>query len=427
MGQRGVKLFLEGQAPTKLKSGLGTIFSELIPGATPELNKRSHFNKTSHLKYLLPVSQSKLMEGGIPFHDECDQEVFLNPFSSEIKNKNMLVTGLSGSGKSVFVNKLVHKLIDKHPTVILDKGGSFKKLTDYHGGVVLSGGINPMQFKDPIFIREFILSVVDKNEFTKLCRGKLLFLIKEFLASSQEQSFKRLLKFLESEFAGISYYFEDIKDYISENNASEVPILYVDVESYPKNMIPPIIIFILGYFKNHKAKEKILVFDECWSFLADHSEYIDECFRTFRKSGAFPVAISQGIDDFKAINSSLSNSITNNSFFKIYFPQESRSEGDLTTFDRSRIKDLHFKKNVYSDCYLKSSDNKYRKIIRNYLTPLELELFHTEPGGDDHLNLFLENNKQYFKSTKDAIDAFVGLKYAQDTNSFNDANSHIWN
>ena len=319
---KGLKTFVEGQDPLKGKSGLGVIFSDLIPGVRPKFNLRNHLDKTSHLMFLLPFSKSRLMKNGVVFHDIQDEEIFFNPFDSDLKNKNMLVTGTSGAGKSVFVNKLVHHLIEDHPTVILDKGGSFKRLSLYHGGEVLSDGFNPFQFKDPFYLREIILSVVDKKKFGKLERGQLLKSIKEGLEKSQ--SFHDLLNFLERDFPCISSYFEDIKEFLTDSMLDFKPILYVDVENYPKSIISPLIIFLLEYFKNLPVKEKILVFDECWSFLKGHSAYIDECFRTFRKSGGFPIAISQSIKDFENIGSDLFQSITNNSFLKYIFLRKSR-------------------------------------------------------------------------------------------------------
>jgi hypothetical protein len=63
----------------------------------------------------------------------------------------------------------------------------------------------------------------------------------------------------------------------------------------------------------------------------------------------------------------------------------------LDVFDLEKVGSLKNKKSVpishhdYSDFYLKSSDNKYRKVLRNQLTPQELELYHTEKGGSKKL------------------------------------------
>jgi len=413
---RGMKTFVEGQSLRKFKSGLACLFNELIPGVRPTLGLRKLVNKSSHLRYLLPLNRSHLMDKGILLHDRMDGPIYFNPFLENIKNRNMLVTGTSGAGKSVFVNKVVHCLIDKHPTVILDKGGSFKRLTLYHQGEVLASGFNPMQFKDPVYLREIILSVVDRDKFGKLEKGKLLKAIKELLPSVSK--FHELLAKLEGEFPGISLYFEEIKNHLTNDELEFKSILYVDIDNYPKGIVAPLIIYLLEYFKNLPEKEKILVFDECWSFLKDHASYIDECFRTFRKSGAFPIAISQAVKDFSIFDRELGQAITNNSYFKVYFPQELEAQGELSIFDVENINSLSFEKGVFAECYLKTADNSYRKTIRNYLTALELELFHTEAGGDEKLFGFLQHFGRFFKSAKEAIETYVRLKHEQDKSDF---------
>ncbi|HAZ11768.1 MAG TPA: hypothetical protein DCY86_03195, partial [Bdellovibrionales bacterium] len=256
----------------------------------------------------------------------------------------------------------------------------------------------------------------DKEKFGKLEKGRLLKVIKEILPAVS--TFKELLNRLDEEFKGLSLYFEEIKDYITDQELEFRPILYVDIENFPKGIVAPIIIYLLEYFKNIPAREKILVFDECWSFLKDHASYIDECFRTFRKSGAFPIAISQAMKDFSIFDRELGQAITNNSYFKVYFPQELTPDNELSSFDIERVNSLGYEKGVYSECYLKSSDNSYRKIIRNYLSPLELELFHTEAGGDEKLMRFLEHFGKFFKTTPEAIQSFVRLKHEQDKTDY---------
>lgn len=406
-----LECFIEGHNLKRLKTGLGSIFSELIPGVRPSFRHRSIPNKTGHLKYLIPINESHLMNKGIELFDNSYERIYFDPFHPDFQNRNMLVTGSSGGGKSVFVNKLVHSLIDEHPIVILDKGGSFRRLCLYHGGIGLETGVNPMQFPNAEFLREFILSVVDGEKFKKLEKGKLLKEIKTFLKRIKDGSFWELLEYLKNTFPEIDLYFEDIKDFITDENLEFAPIFYVDIENYPKTQMAPLIIYLLEYFKNLPASEKILVFDECWQFLRDHAQYVDECFRTFRKSGAFPIAISQGLGDFTTLENGLYSSITNNSYFKIFFPQEQIQDPEICEFDNENIKALAFRKNKFSDCYLKTQDNKFRKVMRVLLTPLEKELFHTEAGEDQLFYKFFYDKRPYFPSNKETINAFVRLKY----------------
>lgn len=411
MNLKGTSLFIEGNNLKKAKSGLMSIFSELIPGVKPKLNLRTHTDKLSHLIKLLPVKGSYLHDKGIPLKDIHGDIIYLDPFSKNIPSRNMLVSGTTGAGKSVFVNKIIHHLCENHPTVIVDKGGSYKKACLYHEGTVLDIGFNPMQFNDPIYLREIILSVVDSSQFSKLDRGKLLAEIKSLIEYGVDDFWGLIVK-LESSFKGLGYYFEDIKDYITDKKIEDSPILYCDLDEYPSNIVSPFIIFILEYFKRIQNIEKILVFDECWAFLKNHRDYIDNCYRTFRKTGAFPVSLAQSLYDFKSDDEGLASTLINTSYFRVLFPQELGIHADISHTDKDRVEGLSFVKNKYTQCYLKSSDNKIRKTLTVELTPLEWELFNTEPNHNDQFYSYFADHRKYFSSNKKTIDSYIRMKYA---------------
>ena len=217
---------------------------------------------------------------------------------------------------------------------------------------------------------------------------------------------------LEPHFPGLSLHFEEIAPYILESSPTKTRFLYVDADDSPVNFVAPLVVWLLEYFRQIPRAEKVLVFDECWSFLEDHARWIDGCFRTFRKTGAFPVAISQSLRDF--VRTGLGDSILNNSHFRVFFPQTLEEGDDTDPFDIGRIRSLRFEKGNYSQCYLKSSDNRYRKILENPLTPLEYQIMHSDPGGEEKLLNFLDRFGEFFQSRKDGIEAFVRLRHEND-------------
>lgn len=79
---------------------------------------------------------------------------------------------------------------------------------------------------------------------------------------------------------------------------------------------------------------------------------------------------------------------------------------------------MSLKKNVFSDCYLKTEDNKIKKVIRNYLSPLELELFNTEPEKQEQLKEFLKKFQRFFKNSKETIKSYVRLKHEKDNHFY---------
>ena len=86
-------------------------------------------------------------------------------------------------------------------------------------------------------------------------------------------------------------------------------------------------------------------------------------------------------------------------------------------------KDFSLKRNVFSDCYLKSSDHSFQKIIRNFLTPLELELFNTESIDNDEVFKFINQFGEVYSSPGQAIDSYVRLKYGSHKEDYDVFNS----
>jgi len=105
------------------------------------------------------------------------------------------------------------------------------------------------------------------------------------------------------------------------------------------------------------------------------------------------------------------SSITNNSYFKVFFPQEYIEDKDVSEFDNGRISSLQYQKGEYSECYFKTQDGLYKKILRIFLSPLELELFHTDSGQSDNFLKFFKDQRDYFSSNRETIDSFVRLHH----------------
>jgi len=70
-----------------------------------------------------------------------------------IDNRNMFIVGPSGSGKSFFTNSYVRHLLDcGHHVVIIDLGGSYKRLCELYNGIYLD-----FDLKNPLMHNPFIL------------------------------------------------------------------------------------------------------------------------------------------------------------------------------------------------------------------------------------------------------------------------------
>jgi type IV secretory pathway VirB4 component len=371
--------------------GLSILFPALLPGNLPTWLKSNRL-PTSYLINCLPLKRDFLHEEGITFHSNDLKIVKLDIFNPASTNFNCLISGHSGSGKSVLAQKITQELIQKDvSTLILDRGGSFLKLTKYHQGNLFHENFNPLQFKSPQYLTEFILSVIPAKERDAKFEGKLLKIIKKILENEEYDNFELFLEKIEAFIPDISLFFEEILPYLRGKTTHASALTYVDTQNYPDKILPPLIIFLIEYFKDLKGK-KVFVFDECWHLLEKNTSYIGECFRTFRKQGASAIAITQMYTDF--LEKPIGRAIIQNSFYKFIFSQDLKEDEYFSSHDVEKIKSLKSINGDHSQFYLKTPFNK--KIIRYYQTPLEYELFTSN----------FEENQKFYKFHDDLIKHF---------------------
>ena len=195
-------------------------FGVIVPGlffGVPTLFKRSHQLTATYLTMLLPLDRDFLQEDGLQLWSRTGWPLYFDNFDLNAENFNVAITGPTGVGKSVFAQKIVdHARIKERSVVIIDKGGSFSKYLDYYGGNIFSMQFNPMEFKDPLFLKEFILVFIPDLEITTKEKGKLFVEIQSAL-NNGVSTFQELIEFLESKIPEISYYFSEIWPYITND------------------------------------------------------------------------------------------------------------------------------------------------------------------------------------------------------------------
>ncbi len=391
--------------------GLKLLFASILFGQRPTF-KRSHEPPTSYLVNMIPLLYDRLHNKGLILHSRRINEIRFNLFDESSLNFNILISGQSGSGKSMIAQKILKDAIqNNHSAIVLDLGNSFKKTIRYYGGESLSTSFNPMQFKCPHYLKEFIVSVIPQNELSSKLEGKIFTIISNELEKCQ--SFKDLIFIIEHEIPDIDLYFSELWEFFDDIERPLSELTYVDTSLYPDKIKAPLIIFLIECFKNLDGN-RVFVFDEVWSFLNKNAEYISECFRTFRKHGASAIAISQGVEDF--IQTPLGLSIAQTSFTKFYFSQTivANAQGFVDDFDQDRIKELGTKNKSHSEFYLKSEN--HRKVIHYYPTNQEYELFTSNYEDNKTFNLFLEENQKYFPFWK-TFDRYINFKYLNGVNN----------
>lgn len=373
---KGAKLHVEG-------SGLSHFYQSLVPGV-PASFKRALQVPSDYLSYLFPYHRDFVMSEGFELTSRRDEAIYFDLFSPEALNYNILITGSSGQGKSMMANKLLwHELSRGTKAMVLDLGNSFAKNAKFHNGVILSQKFNPYQFKNPRYLKEFVLAAMDEK-LPKREEGRLFEVIKAISEDQNIKSFQGFLKELEKSFSGIRYYFNEIEEFFTDESPPLNDFTYSDFTHYPEAMKAPLIIYLIEYFK-HLEGEKIFIFDECWHLLLKNADYIAECFRTFRKHKASAVAISQNLDDFS--DSQLGRVIIQNTYFKFLFRQSLSTSEFIDAQTKVMLDSIQSIKGAYSEFLLLTENIK--KPIRFYPSPLEYQVMTSAREDNQQIEEYL--------------------------------------
>ena len=392
------------------KLSFGSIVPTIFFGVPP-IFKRSHLLTASYVSNILPLNREYIFEEGLELFSRAGNPLYFDNFESSSENFNVAITGSTGVGKSVFAQKLVdYSRLQDRSVVIIDIGESFLKYLEYYGGNIFSQKFNPMEFRNPTFLKEFILSFIPEKEISTKEKGKLFIEIKSGLSEGIE-SFNELIKYLDLKIPDISYYFAEIWPFITEEKSQKSKITYVDLSIYPEVIIPGVILFTIEYFKNLGTQEdyRILLIDECWKLLTRNHEYIAECFRTFRKHGCAAVSITQNIEDLVSLGQ-ISSAILGNCNYKIIFRQSlsERCKVFFSDYEVELISSLNSEKGNFSEFLIIAKDGTKRKVARYYASPLEYAIFNTTKSDRIKWQKFKDKYNDIF-SVKEIMNAFIVL------------------
>lgn len=372
--------------------GLSYFYQGLIPGVFPSF-KRAIQMPTDYLSYLFPIHRDFLYKKGMDLHSRSGNQIKFDLFCESSVNFNGLITGTSGQGKSMFVNKIIkHEVEAGTKALILDLGYSFLKTTKYLAGANLSKSINPMQFKNPRFLKEFIVAGIEEP-MSKKEQGRLFEAIGNYLCETDD--FFELLNLLERDFSGITYYFKEVQAYIDNNITSDNPLTYCDLSEYPDAIKAPLLVFLIEYFRSLEGK-KIFVLDECWNLLEKNADFVSEAVRTLRKLHGSLIAISQNFDDFS--KTQLGKVIIQSTNYKFLFKQAVNSSEFLSSFDVDLLESIKSEKGEYSEFLFLSEGIK--KPLRYIPTPLEYQLFTSDPYDRAIFDKYMEEKGKFLPFRK---------------------------
>lgn len=398
------------------------IFSQsALPNARS--SERSKKIKTSNLCDFIPLY------GPWPGHEKSSvllksrtgSLIKFNPFDSSLANANQLVSGGSGSGKSVMTNLLLLQMLKENPKVFfIDIGGSYKKLTENLSGQYVELGVNdqlsvnpfdlaPGEIKPSSHKIKFIVGLVelmtkehDSARIPKLARAEIeeavqkvyevsknprLSDLRELLLKNSDKDIQTYGKIL-TPWCGSTPYgkFLDQPTTI-EFHRDIVAFDLKGLESYPD--LQAVCLYIITDLvwrevQRDRSKMKFIVFDECWKLLKDDAGvvFIEEVFRTVRKYYCSATAISQDLNDF--LSSSISSALLPNCAVKWVLMQ---NQNDFTKMKEvlglndneiELIQSLHQEKGEFSEAFLLAGPER-RTVAVIEPTPLELWIATTDP------------------------------------------------
>lgn len=353
-----------------------------------------------------------------------------DPFSPELTNSNMIVSGGSGTGKSFFANSLISQMLKLNPKVyILDIGASYRRICETLGGQYVELGI-----KSDMAINPFSLEGIERTD-TEAIDQKIKFLVSIVEIMTKETGRDGLGRLEKSELEGhIKAVLRDDADprlsslmtRLIDDADPEMKRLgrilalwcgdspygkFVDRETTVR-LDRDVVCFDLKGLENHadlqsvclflvtdliwrevqrdRTRMKFTIFDECWKILADDTaaNFIGEVYRTYRKYRASAIAISQTMDDF--VKSKVAAAIMPNSSVRWILKQTGADQKglkealQLNNSEMALIANLESQKGQFSESFLMAESN--RQVVRIESTALEYWLFTTNPPDLELLN-----------------------------------------
>ena len=316
--------------------------------------------KTSNLVNFLPVvADPKRLSGGLLLPTMRHQISFFDPFRCGADNYNMAITGGSGAGKSFFTQALVKSIYARGGKIwILDKGQSYKKLTQTLGGVYLDHTqirLNPFthlgkvqQLRDagtfgdvvnekgikvdPIIevlgnITALIATMASPNEaldsFQDAILGDAILIAwKEKGNTARIDDVQTALFAIAVDNPGdrrISDIATQLNKYCSGgiygavfNEPSQldpsIDITTLELDDFSNELLRPVVFALMVainqqmFLSGQRAIPKVCIIEEAWKLMsgtnAQSKEFINEGYRTARKFGGSFATVTQGISDF---------------------------------------------------------------------------------------------------------------------------------
>lgn len=428
-GKRGLKLF-------KDRYRIQDFYRETIWGVRPTFKQGAIVagTNTSVLSMLTPTTQDFMMSNGFELNSTGHESGYSVPLYYNIADKSFMnahlaVVGTSGSGKSLFVQYVVDTYLERGSSaVICDRGRSFEKLGQWHNARYLDHKINFLEFKDPKYLSELVLSLMEGDRVDREEEGLLYNAIKEAVDLGKTKTHQEFINFLESKRKGIKNYFSEFLEITTDEvyDDKKNKLLICEINDIDPKFHSAVFLYLFERFLNMPS-HKIFVFEEIHSLLKTQGVRIALYFREQRKKGASCISITQSVNDNK--KHELMDVIWENSEHKAIFKHDNKIEdGYLNDLQSHQFEILRREnssgainkndqknKREYSEFILSSS--LYCKRVRLTIDPLRYSIYNTTPDDLTAYEAWITTNGGAFYKNgaidfRAAIQSFARIRYA---------------
>ncbi|MDI6757889.1 MAG: ATP-binding protein, partial [Endomicrobiia bacterium] len=375
----------------------------------------------SAMAHLLPVhrpwggtKQAKML-----FPTAGGEIIGLDPFDPALPAKHGLIIGSTGAGKSFTTNYVLTNFLvesQKNHVVIIDVGGSYRKLCDVFNGQYVdinfsdeyafnpfpskkffykNGQVEPdemlfMQLilqkmlqrpalsgREQMIIENTIKTVYEKAPGDVVTLGDFVGGLKEYPGDEDDRStavsfFKDLGPWVSGRYAVL---LNNPRSKLSLDPSKRLVVFDLQKLKDDKVLAPVMFFVIRSAIYSRLADlrlKKIVVIDEGWQFFSDESgsELIENLYRTARKFEGAVFSISQSPEDF--LNTPAANSIIGNSYTKyllrITAKHELLDKFGLTLPEIGEVQSLDMVPGKYSEALYKFNEHSIvLRVVPNKL------------------------------------------------------------
>ncbi len=383
---------------------------------------------------------------GILMTDRAGNPLLVQLFNPNTDNRNGIVTGQAGSGKSFFVSLLITMRFGKGDIqVIIDNGGTYAHLMKALGGRYFNyDPQNPLSL-NPFYVRiaadgsyrlsaekltflvALLATIWKKGEISQIERSVLIKLIPDYYRSLTSESFPSLagfagwLKAYDEAHLGEADYeklranfsvdtlllvlepfvtgeYKDLFAYTENLDISDLKLIAFDVQRIKENrVLYPIISLIITelameQIRRYPNLRKIIYMDEAWSMLSDTmGGFVEHMYRTVRKNHGAIYIITQGVNEI--IHSDFGEAILKNSSNKIVLPHTDQTQikhlGEVLGLTRHELDKVHSLRKLPQgrEVFIKQDD--YGKVYLVEVAPELAAVFSSTPEERNRLSALI--------------------------------------